>query len=83
MTGSRLYVKFKRIYQCAFYIFHNHISIPVSVLKILISEVRYILLEATLLLVIIITLFVKKQCELFIMTTHRNWKAWQATLESS
>lgn len=57
--------------------------IPVSALKILISEVRCVFLDATLLLVIIITLFVKKQGELFIMTTHRNWKAWQATLESS
>lgn len=43
-------------------------SIPVSALKVMISEVRSILLDAILLLVIIMTLFVKKQGELLIMT---------------
>ena len=43
-------------------------SIPVSALKVMISEVRSILLDAILLLVIVMTLFVKKQGELFIMT---------------
>lgn len=51
-------------------------SVPVLVLKILISEVRYTLLGAILLLVIIITLFVKKQGEIFIMATQLYVYIW-------